>query len=430
MDQEKYNEVIELCFKEPNPSDDHSRFLSSIDEGIIRSGLDKIMSTHHELQACFEAMNKNEEILKKFKEALKMFRDISYAFASESGLEIDQERIKALSIIKAKSLNIYGATLRGLGQHEEALVYYVMALEVLPENSIIMANIIHTLLDHYPQSSQRDLVLSELVKYDFENSNFLFLKGLYFFHTNNNFEQDIINFDKALELESSSTQIKAKSLNYKVNCFLELDQYEEALQSFNAVSEIDPEYKYDSQYSNTWLNRARLFHQYQDFTKALEFYFKALEIAPNDWVVLYNIGNAYYSLERYQEASKYYEQACELKPEHPFPYSNFGHILIKAGKYAEALECFNTVLIFDIPESLRAETLLDKSCILSKMNNPQEALEYFKEAFSINFSHKLALEYREVFFQIKNQLQMSQFDFGGLPESLVSGDADYDSGDS
>lgn len=169
-----------------------------------------------------------------------------------------------------------GVSLMKSGKYSEALGYFDKSLEIDVDPNLC-ANIIHALLEcsleHSRYPGTQDL-LTKVLQYDFEDSNFLFAKGNFFLATqdyeqalecfskvleigpSNNWqifyhtgyaclqlgqhEQAIIHFDKVLELESSLEQIKTRALNFKGNCCVNLGNHEEALASFNAALELAP----------------------------------------------------------------------------------------------------------------------------------------------------------------------------------------------
>lgn len=71
--------------------------------------------------------------------------------------------------------------------------------------------------------------------------------------------------------------------------------------------------------------------------QALTFFGRALNAAPNDGIILSNIGNVLHALKRYSEALSHHEKAITLLPTYPEAYNNKGNTLYDLGRYEEAL---------------------------------------------------------------------------------------------
>lgn len=78
--------------------------------------------------------------------------------------------------------------------------------------------------------------------------------------------------------------------------------------------------------------------------RAIEKYKKAGEINPKDDDVYYNWGNALSHLESSEGAIEKYNRAIEINPKYEEAYNNLGYILDDLGKYEEAIEKYNKVI--------------------------------------------------------------------------------------
>lgn len=63
-----------------------------------------------------------------------------------------------------------------------------------------------------------------------------------------------------------------------------------------------------------WWQKAGTFYQHQQYDSAAYYYEKVAALLPQDAVVYYNLGNAYYRLNRIGPAVLNYEKALHLKP--------------------------------------------------------------------------------------------------------------------
>jgi Tfp pilus assembly protein PilF len=73
---------------------------------------------------------------------------------------------------------------------------------------------------------------------------------------------------------------------------------------------------------------------------AIESYQRALSVAPNDSVVLANLGNSLYLFDDYHAALKRLKQSARLSPDVPVVHNNIGIVQARLGKYDSAFKSF------------------------------------------------------------------------------------------
>jgi tetratricopeptide (TPR) repeat protein len=117
------------------------------------------------------------------------------------------------------------------------------------------------------------------------------------------------------------------------------------------------------------------------YEEAIQYYDKVLEIEPNDVYVLYNKGNAFYSLGNYTEAIQYFDKALEIEPRLVEALTNKGLALADLGKYQEAIQYVDKALEI---EPRMVEALTNKGAALAKLGKYQEAIQYFDKALEID----------------------------------------------
>jgi tetratricopeptide (TPR) repeat protein len=64
-----------------------------------------------------------------------------------------------------------------------------------------------------------------------------------------------------------------------------------------------------------YFNMGNVYNRKHDYDKAIEYYKKALEIAPDCASIYRNIGVTYEDKHDYNKAIEYYKKAIELNPE-------------------------------------------------------------------------------------------------------------------
>lgn len=76
-----------------------------------------------------------------------------------------------------------------------------------------------------------------------------------------------------------------------------------------------------------------------DYEKALEFNLEAKDYNNTNSIILDNLGETYYCLERYDEAEETYKKLMESNPKFPEAYYHYGLVLDKLDRKEEALRC-------------------------------------------------------------------------------------------
>ncbi len=85
----------------------------------------------------------------------------------------------------------------------------------------------------------------------------------------------------------------------------------------------------------------------QEFSKAIEHYKKATEIAPS-YSPAYNIlGYAYRQNEDYANAEQAFKKYIDLIPKDPNPYDSYGELLLKMGKFDDSITQYRKALAID-----------------------------------------------------------------------------------
>jgi Flp pilus assembly protein TadD len=129
---------------------------------------------------------------------------------------------------------------------------------------------------------------------------------------NNEFEEAIASFDKALEIKPEDHEV----WNGRSYALGELGRYEEAIASYDQALEIKPD---DHE---LWNGRGVALGNLGRYEEENSSYDQALEIKPDDHKAWCNRGVTLGNLGRYEEAIASYDRALELKPDDPSPYYN------------------------------------------------------------------------------------------------------------
>jgi tetratricopeptide (TPR) repeat protein len=126
-----------------------------------------------------------------------------------------------------------------------------------------------------------------------------------------------------------------------------------------------------------------------DYTRALNFFEKAVEIDPNYAEAWYQAGFCYGVLGRHQESLKASKKAVLLRPDWAEPWLNIGTSNFALGQYKEAAEAYKQATKID-PSNPEAYYALGIS--LNKLNRTDEEILAYKRAIAQKPDHTNALE--------------------------------------
>ena len=119
----------------------------------------------------------------------------------------------------------------------------------------------------------------------------------------------------------------------------------------------------------------------RDYTRAISFYERAIEIRPDFYICQNNLGTAYLSVERWDDAVRIYDELVN-KPMYNTPelaYNNLGWALFKQGLYRRAADAFE-MAVFLQPKMCLAHNNL--GLVRENQGNPVGALRSYKNAIT------------------------------------------------
>ena len=148
----------------------------------------------------------------------------------------------------------------------------------------------------------------------------------------------------------------------------------------NLLNEIDKRFKKPIGSPSDYLMLGNVEYKKANFTKAIEFYEKAIEIKPDFALAWNNKGVTLDDLNRLDEALKAYEKTIEIKPDDVKAWDNKGVTLGKLDRHDEALKSFEKTIEIK-PDD--AEAWDHKGVALAKLNKLDEALKAHEKAIEI-----------------------------------------------
>jgi tetratricopeptide (TPR) repeat protein len=239
---------------------------------------------------------------------------------------------------------------------------------------------------------------------------------------------DIINKTNLLpnQIKEKSDELRRKNeannLLKNVNIFINEKKYQEAIECYDKILEIDPNnseirfwriwvyhlanHKQDnlqemnvSTDTNVLISKCVTLHREGKYQEAIECYDKALKSDPNNVYVLFYKGVVFSNQGKYQEAIECYDKILEIDPNNVDVLNYKGNALYDQKKYQEAIECYDKTLEVD---SNIVEFLFNKGNALSKQRRYEKALEYYDKVLEIDPNYVDALNGKGIVFQRQN----------------------------
>ncbi len=118
---------------------------------------------------------------------------------------------------------------------------------------------------------------------------------------------------------------------YQRGLELESEDQAAARSAYQKAVELDPSM------SDAYVNLGRIAHENGGLGEAVRLYHLALERAPEDPIIHYNLAVALEDMKRFEPALSHYDRALELDPGFADAHYNLGCLLERLGRRAQAL---------------------------------------------------------------------------------------------
>lgn len=210
--------------------------------------------------------------------------------------------------------------------------------------------------------------------------------------------QNLINFNKAIEFYKKSLEntndlmLFHSSLSELINCYLNADQVNEAIQYFNQRLEKNP-YEVEA-----WSAMGDIYRRIDHLEEAIDMYEYVLAIDPTNLWANMHLANSYYDLNRFQEAIDSLNEAVAHGVETSMLHASLGDCHYRLEHYIDAINEYNKAL--KINEHL-TEAWSGLGYVYSDTGDSKKAIKFFERAYEIEpFNddnlYNLAAEYRKV----------------------------------
>jgi tetratricopeptide (TPR) repeat protein len=262
-----------------------------------------------------------------------------------------------------------GLALGKQGKHEQALEFFIKAIELCPTKEKAWYNkgvALASLARNSEALEAYDKTIELNPKYDKAYSN----KG--------NVLSRLGNLEAGLELHNKAIEINpanGKAWYNKGNDLFYLGKFEEALQAY------DKAIKLDSKFASSWFNKGITLSNLGRYSEALEAYDKTIELNPKNDKAYSGKGSVLSKLGKFEEALELQNKAIEINPTNEKAWHNKGNVLSKLGKFEDALQAYDKVIELN---SSAIEVRVAKGIVLRNLGRDTQALRCFNEIIELN----------------------------------------------
>lgn len=122
---------------------------------------------------------------------------------------------------------------------------------------------------------------------------------------------------------------KTEALNFKIQCYVDTQQWAKALECIDQVNAIKPD-------ASGYRTKAQIYRQLNDNKAAIKCLLTAVQIAPRDYWCWRELVSCYYNQNLYKQALESSKHLVELRPDEPDGHGLRSKIYTKLGMPKEA----------------------------------------------------------------------------------------------
>lgn len=179
-------------------------------------------------------------------------------------------------------------------------------------------------------------------------------------------------FNGKLKLKPNEKQLET-SMNEGIELYNN-KKYEEAIEIFQQVIDNNPS---NIAYSYEWIGSA--YRQINNYSKAVEALYKAVEFGSNDATTYFRLGHSYFMVKKYPEAIVCFQKAINGKSDNLIAsYKWLGFSYRNNGNCSKAIEALNKAIELGTDELANVYHWLGSSYACSK--NKEEAIKAYQKA--------------------------------------------------
>ncbi len=373
-------------------------------------------------------LNKPQEIITASKQILSMeedfetYRDLARAYyiisryddakkTMEKGLRLNNE--------DDEGWNLMGMIYYKLGDLENARYSFERAADLNPKKKKYWSNLAWTMekLDKFEDAIK---YFDKALEIDSKDLRLWYERGICLKHMKR-YDDALKSFDAALEIDRKFT----KALFEKGDVLILMDKLKEALRVFNSLLEEEPrnpEYLYkralirfkkreyeaalkDLEVALTYEKDERYLELKKDVCKALKDHDciiktsrEILGINKKNLVAWRDLGSSYESIGKVDSAIATYREALEIFPDNKILLYELKDILLKNERYADAVEVCKGILGISPEDS---QNLKDLGLALFQMKKYEEAKQYLLRSAEINKNPEIMELLGDTYYNLK-----------------------------
>ena len=142
--------------------------------------------------------------------------------------------------------------------------------------------------------------------------------------------------DKVKRIEKAKVLVKDEEFEKALNILEDLYQEQSDVDIKNNL--IDALFAYGGYLNDNYV---------LEFEKSIKYFKRIIEIDPNNYRAYYNLGIAYFDLNRFEEALNSYKIAISIKPDYKHTYYNIGLLHEETENLEKAVEAYEKALKID-----------------------------------------------------------------------------------
>ncbi len=231
-------------------------------------------------------------------------------------------------------------------------------------------------------------------------------------------DPDYLHFLKAMAYSKLG---KFKEVN---ECYDKIHTSKYCIYSYHVDSEFLKFY-YEilnlSNHKNAYFIKSNINEFWQDYAEEMKCYEKILELEADNERALFGLKRVYAKLGRYEKVANILKQKIKFNLDNKYlesiMFRDIGEVLYKLEQYNEALDYFSKSLIsiseelaskildanrLEVLNIIKADILVYYADTFSKLENHQQAIEYFDQALLLDPNHTFAYYHKA---QLLNKLQ-------------------------
>ncbi|CAD8108816.1 unnamed protein product [Paramecium sonneborni] len=302
--------------------------------------------------------------------------------------------IKALDYDVGNNIIIYnlGISYKAIGNFQEALNQFNKSLSIHPNNNKVLFLKGDT-LRQMKRFEEAETILSEL--YQIDNNNGQVISGLIELKLDQNLISDAQFYAEKLE---SLKEIDIELLIQIAQRLILSKLEQQALKVLNLIL------SHDNQIIEAWYSFGILQYNLDQFTEALKSFEKVIELDSSNTSAMLYLALSFGQLNRYQDAVQIFGQLLQINPKDAAIWNNKGIACKELKQFQPALTCFNQALLINPSNPLYK---INKALLMIEINKA-EGLRLLQEAKD-SFNSDLLLENNQVFTSTNIKYMQEQF---------------------